>query len=107
MGFMTSLAVGTRIIAARNFGPVIKGQLGIVTGLAKGRRGSWSSTIYACTFLGGARVIASGRHIRKHDHGCSWQVLENPLWFLSTRELPGLIGQYAIELRRSPDWPIG
>ena len=107
MGFITYLPVGTRVIAAKNFGPIIKGQLGIVTEPAVGRRSFWRRSAYACTFLGGIRVTIPGTHIRKHDHGCGGQMLEDPLWFLHTRQTPGPVGHYAIEVRRSPNWPIG
>jgi hypothetical protein len=107
MRFMTSLQVGTRVIAAKNFRPIIKGQLGIVTGLAVGRRGFWRCSDYVCTFLGGIKVTASRRHIRKHGHACTFQMLEDPLWFLRTCQTPNTAGPYAFDMTRSPHWPIG
>jgi hypothetical protein len=107
MGFITSLPVGTRVIAAKNFGPIIKGQLGIVTELAVGRRSFWRRSAYACTFLGGIKVMASRRHIRKHDHACTFQMLEDPLWFLRTCQTPGTVRPSAFDVTRSPYWPIG
>jgi hypothetical protein len=107
MGFLTSLPVGTRVIAANDFGPIIKGQLGIVTELAVGRRGFWRGTAYACTFLGGIKVTAWSRHIREYGHTCTFQMLQDPLWFLHTRQTPGTLGAYALAVTRSPHWPIG
>ena len=106
MRFITSLPVGTRVIAAKNFGPIIKGQLGIVTELTAGRRSFWRRSTYACTFLGGIKVTASRRHIRKRDHACTFHMLEDPLWFLRTCQTPGTVGPYAFDATRSPHWPI-
>lgn len=95
------LPIGTRVIAEKDFGPIIKGQFGIVTGLV--RRGLWRSPAYACTFLGGIKVTALGRHMTRHDHGCSCQMLEDPFWFLQTRRTAGVAGQCQAEVRRPPN----
>jgi FAD/FMN-containing dehydrogenase len=105
--FITSLPVGTRVIASKNFGPITKGQLGIVTELAVRRRRFWKRTAYACTFLRGIRVTASSRHIRRHDHACTSEMLEDPLWFLHTCQTPDTVDPYALDVTRSPHCPIG
>jgi len=79
------LLPGAAVIAATDFGPVICGQLGIVTGRMPGRRLPWRRAAYACTFLGGISVAATRRQIIPHDHGHSRGMLEDPLWFLHTR----------------------
>ncbi len=96
------LPIGTRVVAVKSFGPIMEGQKGIVTGLV-GRR--WWRATCACTFLGGINVAAPGRHIARPDHGCSWQMLEDPFWFLRSRLRAGPVGRYAAEVRRSPDLP--
>ena len=106
MGLMRSLPAGTRVVATKNFGPIIKGQLGIVTELARASRGFRKRTVYACTFLGGIKVTASRRFIRKYSHACSCQVIEDPLWFLHTCQTPGKVDPYAFEATRLPQWPI-
>ena len=106
MGHMRSLPAGTRVIATKSFGPIIGGQLGMVTELARVSRGFWKRTVYACTFLGGIRVTASRRCIKKYSHACSSQVVEDPLWFLHTCQTPGKVDPYAFEATRLPLWPI-
>ncbi len=106
MGLIRSLPAGTRVIATKNFGPIIRGQLGIVTELARVSRGFWKRTVYACTFLGGIKVTASRRFIRKYSHACSCQVIEDPLWFLHTCQTLGKVDPYAFEATRFPQWPI-
>ncbi len=103
MKYFAPLPIGTRIIAARDFGPIIKGQFGIVTCLERCRRGLWLSTKYVCTFLGNIRVTAESRHITECDHGYSSKMLENPLWFLDTRQTASTAGQLPADVRRSPN----
>ena len=104
MRWSAPLSIGTRVIAAKSFGPIIEGQLGIVTGVI---RCGWWRTTYACTFLGGMKVAAPGAHITRHDHGCSWQMLEDPFWFLRTRQPIWRASWYAADTRRSQDWLFG
>jgi len=88
------------VIAAHNFGPIIRGQLGTIVSCIPGSWLPWRRTKYVCTFLGGINVIATGRQIMAHDHGCSGPMLEDPLWFLHIRNAPTDSGNFAAELRR-------
>ncbi len=94
------LPVGTRIIAARDFGPIIKGQPGIVTGRVRGR---WLRAAYACTFLGTIRVTAQRRRITACEHGYHSQMLEDPLWFMHTRQAVATAGQQSAVPTRPTD----
>ncbi len=103
MRFFASLPIGTRVIADRDFGPIIKGQLGIITDLVRSRRGLWRRAVHVCTFLGGIRVTARRTYIKEYDHGYSCELLEDPFWFLQTRQAAGIVGQHSVEVRRPPN----
>jgi hypothetical protein len=95
-----ALPIGTNIAAAVDFGPVIKGQWGIVTGhrtvsLLLRRRAT-----YGCTFLGGMRVTAARAQITVVQHGRSLRALEDPFWFLHSRGLADRALQLEVEVRR-------
>ena len=104
MRWLASLTSGTRVIAAKSFGPIIEGQLGIVSSVI---RSSWWRTTYACTFLGGVYVVARGGQSAECDLGCSWQMLVVPFWFLRTRQQVWRASRSAAEMRRSKDWLFG
>ena len=75
------LLIGTRISATRDFGPIIRRQLGVVMGEARRPRWAWRRH-YVCTFLGGMTAIATGREIMRYDHDLPIGFLNDPLWFL-------------------------
>ena len=74
----TSLEIGARVIAVRNFGPVKEGQPGIVTGIAEERWFWKSKQIYLCTFADNVRIAARPREIEGYDHSYSLTDLEAP-----------------------------
>jgi len=88
MAFLSALPPGTTVIATEDFGPIIRGQLGITVGRRRRARFPWQRRAYVCTFLGGMTVTTAGRHITPHDHGCSRPMLEDPFWFLHTGAVP-------------------
>jgi hypothetical protein len=96
----TALPIGATIAAAVDFGPVIKGQCGIVThhhtaSLLLGRPAA-----YGCTFLGGVRVMASRAQITAVGHGHSLPALEDPFWFLHSPGLTDRPLSHEVEVRR-------
>ncbi len=95
-----TLPIGTNIAATVDFGPVVKGQWGIVTGHRAASLRSWRRTAYECTFLGGIRVTVSRAQIAAVRHGRSLLALEDPFWFLHSRELADRPSQHEIEVRR-------
>ena len=94
-----ALPIGTSIIAAKNFGPIVRGQLGIIDARMRGSRFLSWRRLYVCTFLGGIRVAALRRQIAGRDHGLSTPMLQDPFWFLHTR-MPNHVCQYAADVRR-------
>lgn len=72
--------IGTEIRATRDFGPVVGGQIGVVTGATRRTRFLWARR-YLCTFLGGIHVVTSARAIAPVRHGIAREILEDPLWF--------------------------
>src|SRR5262245_7175832 len=72
------LPVGTRVQAARNFGPIKKGAPGIITDVADVSFLCWSRPAYVCTFAGNKRVHARPRQIAVYEHGYSIEELEQP-----------------------------
>lgn len=94
-----ALPVGTNVIAAADFGPVIRGQIGTVTARSKSTHFLQRRWTYTCTFLGGIHVLAIGTQIARYDHGICREMLEDPLWFLRTRGTPRKGHQLAVELR--------
>jgi hypothetical protein len=72
------LPVGTRIQAARNFGPIKEGTPGIITDVAGLSLFWWSRSTYVCTFAENKRVQARPRQIAEYEHGYSIEELEQP-----------------------------
>lgn len=109
-----NLSVGAQIMAARDFGPIVAGQFGMITGKAAKRHFLRWRTQYSClcTFLGDIRVVALRTDIAHLDHGCSQKTTEDSLWFFHSH---GAGGSYAHAhawdiLRRDrpecqPGWP--
>jgi hypothetical protein len=60
MRFLATLSPGATVIAADYFGPIVRGQLGIVTGCRRGTWLPWQRTAYVCTFLGVLSQISLG-----------------------------------------------
>ncbi len=88
MSLFAILPPGTAVNARADFGPIMRGQPGIVGGHVPGTWLPWRRTVYICTFLGGVSMTATRRQIMRHQHGFSGKVLEDPLWFLHTRQVP-------------------
>jgi hypothetical protein len=95
-----ALPVGTTIAAAVDFGPVIKGQWGIVTGHRMGVGLKWWKPLYQCSFLGGIKVTASRSQLAAVQHGHSRRVLEDPFWFLNSRGLASCALRHEVEVRQ-------
>ena len=57
MRFLATLSPEATVIAADYFGPIVRGQLGIVTGCRRGTWLPWQRTAYVCTFLGGVMAL--------------------------------------------------
>jgi len=74
----TTLQIGARVVAVRNFGPVTESQPGIVTGIAEEKWFWKSKPIYLCTFADNMKVVARLKEIEGYDHGYSLADLENP-----------------------------
>src|SRR5262245_8363611 len=72
------LLIGTKIQAARNFGPIKEGTPGIVTDVADLSFLCWSRPTYLCTFAENKRVHARPRQIAAYEHGYSIEELEQP-----------------------------
>lgn len=91
MSRSANLSIGAPIIAAKDFGPVVAGQLGMITGTtAKRHLAPWRTQhVYFCTFLGDVRVVALPEDIVRLDHGCGQETLEDPLWFIHSRDASG------------------
>ena len=87
MSRFSPLPAGTEIVATRDFGAVTKGQWGIITGDARRARILWWRWQYLCLFLGDMHVVATTRDIAGQAHGCSKEMLEDPLWFLHHDEM--------------------
>jgi hypothetical protein len=87
MPLLRRLRPGTTVIACVDCGPVMCGQLGMVVGRKRRSLLSRPRTVYDCTFLGGIHVTASAREIMPFDHGYSRPMLEDPMWFLHTRDV--------------------
>lgn len=103
MALFSTMPIGTTVIAAGNFGPVIQGQLGIVVGRSPGRSFPWRQRDYVCTFLGGITVVVPKRFILPHDHGYSLRMLSDPFWFFHT-DRAAKPRHPANELRRPAGW---
>ena len=84
-----NLSVGAQIVAARDFGPILAGQLGMITGKAAKRHFFPWRMRYLCTFLGDMKAVASQKDIANLDHGCSPETLEDPLWFIHGLDAAG------------------
>jgi hypothetical protein len=72
------LLVGTKIQAARNFGPIKEGTPGIITDVVDLSLFCWSRPTYVCTFAENKRVHARPRQIAAYEHGYSIEELEQP-----------------------------
>jgi len=101
MQLSANLAPGAMVIAADNFGPIIRGQSGMIASCKPGSWLPWRRTKYVCTFLGGINAIATAGQIMVFDHGCSRAMLEDPLWFLHIRNAFADSSKFAAEFRRS------
>jgi len=99
MKLSATLPIGTRIVATTDAGPVIRGQIGVVTGLGEPHRFLWWRTTYGCTFLGNIQITMRRSAVARQDHGCSIEVLEDPLWFLHTRDDPDATPMHHGEVR--------
>jgi hypothetical protein len=100
LAHLATLPVGTTVAAAMDFGPIVKGQWGIVTGRHAVSALPWRRAVYLCTFLGGLRVTASRAQIVAVRHGRSLQSLDDPFWFLHGRRLADRPLQHEVEVRR-------
>ncbi len=96
----SALPIGTNIAAAMDFGSVVKGQWGIVTGRQRTSALPLCPTTYVCTFLGDMRVTASRTQIIVIPHGRSLLALEDPFWFLHSPGLADRPLQHEVEVRR-------
>jgi hypothetical protein len=76
------LPVGAEIAAAREFGEIAEGQIGIITGFAQRPHGLRWRGQYLCTFLGAMHAVACRGDICERAHGCTRETLEDPLWFM-------------------------
>src|SRR5262245_55433271 len=72
------LLVGTKVQAARNFGPIKEGRPGIITDVVDLSIFCWSRPTYVCTFAENKRVHARPRQIAAYEHGYSIEELEQP-----------------------------
>jgi len=95
-----ALPIGTNIVATVDFGPIVMGQWGIITGHQTASLRSWRCAAYECTFLGGMQVTASRAQIAVVRHGRSLLALEDPFWFLHSRGLADRPFQHEVEVRR-------
>jgi hypothetical protein len=95
-----ALPIGTTIAAAVDFGPVIQGQLGIVTHHHTAFLLLARPAAYGCTFLGGVRVMASRAQITAVGHGHGLPALEDPFWFLHSPGLADRPLNHKVEVRR-------
>lgn len=88
MPLFAILPPGTSVNATVDFGPIMRGQPGIITGRIPGTWLPWRRAVYVCAFLGGISVTATRSQIMRHQHGFSREMLEDPLWFLHGRHMP-------------------
>lgn len=72
------LEAGTKVQAARNFGPINEGTLGIITGVAEVSFFGWPRPTYVCTFAENKKVYARPRQIAVYEHGYTIEELEQP-----------------------------
>ena len=75
--------VRAQVVATRDFGPVVKGQVGVITRVVRAPRLFWRR-LYICTFLGDISAVALSSEIRRFSHGVAIDVLKDPLWFRSS-----------------------
>ncbi len=88
MSLFAMLPPGSAVIAKVDFGPIVRGQWGIVTGHRPGTWLPWRRTAYVCAFLGGISMTTTRSQIVRHEHGFTCDLLNDPLWFLHTRDVP-------------------
>jgi hypothetical protein len=72
------LPIGTKVQALRNFGPVKKGTLGIITGVAELRFLWRSRPTYLCTFADNVKLHVRPKQIEAYEHGYILKELEQP-----------------------------
>src|SRR5262245_5850547 len=72
------LKVGSKIQAARNFGPVKKSTPGMITGVTDLRVFWWSRSAYLCTFANNISVHARPKQIQAYEHGYNLEELKQP-----------------------------
>lgn len=94
------LPLGTEIVATLDFGPIVRGQLGIITDVVSTTRGITSQMQYVGTFLGGMKATAKPAQIAPLRHGCTLALLREPLWFLQHREVGEGFARYAAWSKR-------
>ena len=94
----TRLRLGSQVVSTRDFGPVVKGQLGIVTRVVRAHRPFWRR-LYLCTFLGDISAVALSHEIGRLSHGIKIEVLKDPLRFASSSCWRKTYGA-------APAWPI-
>jgi hypothetical protein len=74
------LPIGTKVIAIKNFGPVLEGAPGIITGTADIPFLFWSRPVYLCTFAGNLKVAARPTEVDNFDHNRTLEDLAKE-WF--------------------------
>jgi len=77
------LPVRVQVVATRDFGPVVKGQVGVVIRVVRASRPFWRR-LYICTFLGDISAVALSSEIERFSHGVATDMLKDPLWFKSS-----------------------
>lgn len=105
MPFFARMSPGTKVIAVADFGPIIRGQLGVVDSLSPWAWVPWERGVYVCTFLGGIKATAKTSKIVPYGHGADREMLEDPLWFLHLDGVPKKDCRFAAGLRHPAHWP--
>jgi len=72
------LKPGTKVLAARNFGPIKEGAPGIITGTTEEPHFFWKRPMYLCTFADNVKIAARPNEIDDFDHQYSLDELEQP-----------------------------
>lgn len=72
------LPPGTKVIAARDFGPITEGAPGIITGTIDTPFFFWKRRMYLCTFADNVNIAAKPNEIDDFDHQYSLEELEKP-----------------------------
>ena len=96
MGFITSLTSRNTRHRSEELRADHKGPIGNCHRTSCGTP-KFLETLSLCLHIPGRhKGNGVGRHIRKHDHACTFQMLEDPLWFLRTCQTPGTVGPYGL-----------